>query len=177
MKFISKDLEDAAKAAIEMEEEGYKIYVSAAEKTNNMLGKKTFQAIAEKELLHKAAIEKFYQAFTGAATVKFNFNEANQWSKRVKNEVLNGIKDEINKTYADDGSLLKAYEITMGMEKKSYDLYKKLSEETDDTEAKKLFSYLSKEEDIHYQILEDTHLYLSNPSEWFHKEERWLVEG
>ena len=41
--------------------------------------------------------------------------------------------------------------------------YKKAAKEADDEEAKQLFDFLAKEENIHYQFLEDQHSYLKDP--------------
>ncbi len=177
MKFVHEDLAKAAKTAIGMEEEGYSIYINAAKKSKNPLGSATLRAIAEKELLHKKAIENFYSALTGMPAERLSFTEDRLWSSRIKTEVLAGIKSSLDKLSDSDQDLLKAYEISMRMEKEGYDFYNKIASGTDNEDAKKLFSFLAKEENMHYEILQDTHLYLSDPSEWFHKEEKWLVEG
>ena len=174
---MSNDLEKAVKTSILLEEEGYAIYSKAAKNSKNVLGSTTLKAIADKELMHKKAIEEFYAKITGkdfdASTISGN----EQWSKRLNAEVLNGIKASFEKSVAPDKELLNAYEVGMELERKGFDFYKKISDETGDTVAKKLFAFLAKEENIHYELLQDTHLYLANPSEWFHKEEKWLVEG
>lgn len=177
IKFISQDLSDAAKTALRMEDEGYAIYVEAAKKTKNPLGRSTLNAIAGKELIHKQAIEDFYKRITGSdvEVIKLNFDSL--WSARLKTEILNGIKDSLKNITGTESDLLKAYEVSMEMEKKGFKFYQKIVNETDDPEAKKLFSFLEKEENTHYDLLQDTFLYLNNPSEWFHKEEKWLVEG
>lgn len=177
VKFVDKDLATAAEAAIGMEEEGYSIYMKAAERSKNVLGTSTLKAIAEKELLHKKAIEDFYSGLTGTKANRISFAGGQLWSSKLKSEIMIGIKDSLNKLSGSDEDLLKTYEISMEMEKKGYDFYNNIALSTDNEEAKKLFSFLAKEENSHFEILQDTHLYLSNPAEWFHKEERWLVEG
>ncbi len=175
--FIHEDLAKAAKTAIGMEEEGYSIYMKAAAKSTNPLGSATLKAIAEKELLHKKAIEDFYSGLTGTSVEKISFADAQLWSSKLRSEILKSIKDSLDKLSGSDEDLLKAYEISMVMEKKGYDFYDKIAKTTDNENAKQLFSFLAKEENSHYELLQETHLYLSDPSEWFHKEERWLVEG
>ncbi len=177
VKFVHEDLAKAAKTAMEMEDEGYSIYMKAAGKSKNPLGSYTLKAIAEKELLHKKAIEDFYSGLTGTSVNKISFADEQLWSSNLRSEILIGIKNSLDKLSGSDEDLLKAYEISMEMEKKGHDFYEKIASSTDNEEAKKLFSFLAKEENSPIEILQDTHLYLSNPSEWFHKEEKWLVEG
>lgn len=171
------DLAKAAKTAIAMEEEGYSIYMKAAAKSNNPLGKATLKAIAEKELLHKKAIEDFYSGLTGTSVKKISFSAPQLWSSGLRSEILKSIRDSLDKLSGSDEDLLKAYEISMVMEKKGYDFYSTIAASAGDENAKQLFSFLAKEENSHYELLQETHLYLSDPSEWFHKEEKWLVEG
>ncbi len=177
LKFIHEDLANAAKTAISMEEEGYSIYVKAAEKARNPLGASTLRAIAAKELLHKKAIEDFYLGLTGTHISRAPLNEDKLWSAGLKSEILSGIKDSLDKLTGSDEDLIKAYDISMEMERRGYDFYASIAAGTTNEDAKKLFSFLAKEENIHFELLQDTQLYLSNPSEWFHKEEKWLVEG
>ncbi len=165
---IPDDMEQAAKIAIAMEEEGYKIYTEAANKSKNPLGKATFTAIAEKELMHKREIEAYYKKIKG---------ESLDSSKTVKSDILKEIRNSLAKITDLESDLISSYEIAMDMERTGYDFYKKISEKTTDSDAKKLFEFLAFEENIHYEIFQDTYLYLSNPSEWFEKEEKWLVEG
>ncbi|MCX5749439.1 MAG: ferritin family protein [Candidatus Saganbacteria bacterium] len=176
IRFISKELTDAAKTAINMEDEGYAIYVEAAKKSSNPLGKATLQAIAGKELLHKKAIEEFYAKMTGAQISPADENTTKD-SEKIKTEILNDIKTSLDNKAPTENELLHAYEISMELEKKGFDFYKKVAEDTEDPAAKSLFAFLSKEENSHFDILQDTYLYLNDPAQWFHKEEKWLVEG
>ena len=174
---MSNDLEKAAKTSILLEEEGYALYMKAANSSKNALGSATLKAIADKELMHIRAIENFYSQVTGKDHDKALETDNLDWSEKLKTEVLNDIKASLEKSVAPEKELLNAYEVGMDLEKKGYDFYKKIADDTNNPAAKKLFDFLAKEESLHYDLLEDTHLYLSNPAEWFHKEEKWLVEG
>ncbi len=171
------DLAQAAKTAISMEEEGYAAYTAAASKTSNALGKSTLLAIAEKELMHKAEIEKFYNKVTGKALTGSLVKPDMAASEKIRKDILKNIKEDL-KTIAElEGDLAKTYQISMEMESKGYDFYKSVAIETDNVEAKNLFNFLAKEENLHFELLQDTFLYLTAPAEWFEKEEKWLVEG
>lgn len=171
------DLAKAARTAIDMEDEGYAAYTSAAKKCANTLGRSTLQAIADKELFHKAEIEKFLLKITGKSATGSAVKPDTKLSEMLKSEILNMIKDDLKNIATLENDLTKTYEIAMGMETKGYDFYKKICEKTDDPEARDLFTFLMKEENMHYELLQDTYLYLTAPAQWFEKEEKWLVEG
>lgn len=176
MRFISKELSDAAKAAMDMEDEGYAVYVEAANRSKNPLGKATLLAIAEKEKLHKRAIEELYLKMTGSPVPHEPAGNL-MFSEKIKAEILSSIRASLEKGQGIETELINAYEVSMELEKKSHDFYRKTADETEDQEAKDLFLSLAKEENAHFEILQDTYLYLNDPAEWFHKEEKWLVEG
>ncbi len=176
-KFDAQNLEAAAKTAIGMEEEGYSLYTEAAGRSKNPLGRTTLLAIAEKELMHKREIQKFYNHLTGKEVKELPSGEKTKLSDCLKSEVLSGIKQELKAGAGLESDLLKTYELAMEMEKSGYAFYSDIAAKTDDPAAKKLFEFLAKEENSHYEMFQDTYLYLSNPSEWFKKEEKWLVEG
>ena len=171
------DLEQAAKTAIKMEEDGYAAYMSAANKSSNKLGKSTLTAIAEKELMHKAEIEKFVNKLTKKTIAGSNVTPDQKASEFIKTEIIAKIKNDLKSISELEGDLSKTYEISMGLETKGYEFYINIANNTDNQDAKNLFLFLAKEENLHYELLEDTHLYLTNPSAWFEKEEKWIVEG
>ena len=167
------------KSAVEMENNGYKIYMDASEKTSNKFGKQTLKAIADKELDHIAAINEFI-AQLSAGTVDIGRAIANINPKDKKEYIAALVKDlrsELSATIVEDSDLEKAYRVAMSFEKGSYDLYKKLSEEINDPQSVKFFEFLMGEENTHYELLQETLEYLNNPGDWFKEQERWIVEG
>lgn len=160
------------KIALEMEREGYQIYISAAKKTLNKLGKLTLEAIAAKELDHIKAIENFNQGLSKAITL------INPKSKEdYVHPIMDKLKDELGAKAEADPDLEKAYQAAMGLEKKSYDLYKKLGGEADDPQAVKFFEFLMGEENTHHELLSETLQYLTRTGDWYREQERWIVEG
>lgn len=61
---------------------------------------------------------------------------------------------------------LDAVRMALDMEKKSIDAYGKMLSETDDKEAKELFEFLIKQEQEHFDLLEELVFHLSKPEEW-----------
>jgi rubrerythrin len=170
---------ESLKAAIEMEHEGHDLYVQAAEKTSNKLGKETLFEIAKKELDHIAAIKEFIKQVSGE---NFDIDKATQKINPITVKdyiipIMKKLKKKLHEKIKADSDLENAYKVAMGLEKESYNLYNKLSKETDDQGSRKFFEFLMGEENNHYELLQDTLEYLNDPGEWFKKQERWIVEG
>ena len=173
------DILDSLKVAIDMEKDGYELYMKAAGKTANKLGKSTLKAIAAKELDHIKAIEEF------SGRIRTNIADLNKAISliNIKNKkeylmpIIEKLRNDLDAKMAPDSDLEKAYEVAMRLEKESYDLYKKLAGETNDAQIKKFFEFLMGEENTHYELLQETLQYLNNPGDWFAEQERWIVEG
>ncbi len=172
-----KDISEALSLAISLEKKGYDVYMSAAEKTANRLGRETFKAIAAKEIDHINAIEVFIRAASGTGTIAKAIEALNVQTKEdYLKSIFEKLKGSIESSVKPDSDLEKAYEVAMGLERDSYDLYRRLAAEAETAEVKKFFEFLMGEENNHYEILQDTMQYLNKPKDWYREQERWLVE-
>jgi len=172
------NLSTALKTAIEMEKKAHDLYIGASKKTMNKLGKETLEAIAAKELDHIAAINKFSEKMSGDK----NYEEAVLEIKPKSKEdyilpIVEKLTKELDAKIKPDSDLEKAYAVAIGMEKESYDLYKRLAGESKDPDVKKFFEFLMGEENTHYELFRETLEYLNRPWDWFKEQERWIVEG
>ena len=173
------NLLEATNTAIELERKGHDLYISAAEKTTNKLGKETLRAIAAKEIDHIKAIEKFIEIFEAKSS---DFNKAIERVRPMEKKdylrtIVSKLGKELETKVSPDANLEKAYQTAMVFEKDSYELYKKLAGEVSELQAKKFFEFLMGEENMHYELLQDTLEYLNKPGEWFKQQEKWIVEG
>ncbi len=173
------DLAKAAKNAIQLEKKGYDIYRNGAAKTSNVLGKYTLEMIAKKELDHIKAIEEFMEGIAGhpaaldKATSDINPKEKIDYVKPIMDKLAGQLKTKVSP----DPDLRAVYETALSLETDSFNLYKKLSSDAGEPKVKKFFEFLMGEENLHYELLQDTLKYLDDPAEWFKEQERWIVEG
>jgi len=170
---------NAMKGAIKMERTGYKVYMDGAKRTKNILGKYTLEMIGKKELDHIKAIETFMKAI--AAGGSDPGRAISEIKPKGKADYYKPLMKELSKDLGakalKDPELEASYNAAMKLETRSYDLYKRLEGGSSNPEAKKFFQFLMKEENTHYEILQDTLRYLDNPADWFREQERWIVEG
>lgn len=173
------NIRDSLEMAVQMEKSGYEIYMKAAKKTQNKLGKTTLEAIAAKELDHIKAIVKFSEK-VGEKVSSIDMAISLINVKNKKDYILpifEKLKSELDAEVSPDADLEKAYQVALQLERDSYDLYKKLAGESKDPQAKKFFEFLMGEENTHYELLQETLQYLNSPGDWFAEQEKWIVEG
>lgn len=170
---------EAMKIALEMEKKGYRLYTEAAAKTNNRLGKATLEAIAAKEVDHIKTIENYCQQ--SAETLGEFKKNVREIKLRDKIDYIRSILEKIGAQLEEkiraDADLVETYKVALELERESYNFYQSLREETDDSEVKEFLGFLMKEENNHYELLQETLQYLDHPGDWFREQERWIVEG
>ena len=167
------DMQKALETAIKMEKTGYDLYMKAAQKTSNKLGRSTLEAIAIKELDHIKAIEEFAQKNISKAIESIHPKDKKDYVRAVMNKFAKYLDESITK----DSDLEKAYKAAMGLEKSTYAFYKDLADKSEDPQSKQFFEFLMGEENTHYELLSDTLEYLNAPKDWYREKERWVVEG
>lgn len=168
-----ENMQEALNTALDMEKTGYDIYMKAAQKTTNKLGKTTLEAIAAKELDHIKAIEEFAEKNIGRAIESINPKSKSDYIRPIMDKLAKSLDENVTK----DSDLEKAYKVALELEKRSYDFYKKLNKESKDPQTKKFFEFLMGEENTHYELLTETLEYLNSPKDWYRVSERWIVEG
>jgi rubrerythrin len=167
------DMNEALVTALSMEKNGYDVYMKAAQKTKNVLGKSTLEAIAKKELDHIKAIEQFTAKNTDKSIASIDPKEKIDYIKPIVEKVKKALDAKTSK----DADLNNAYKVAMGLEKESFNLYKTLKDSSKNPKAVQFFDFLMKEETTHYELLQETLEYLDRPGDWFRENERWVIEG
>ncbi len=72
---------------------------------------------------------------------------------------------------------MEAFKVAMAMEKEDYEFYKELAAMSNIEEEKALFERLAYEEEKHYEVLSETHSFLTDSGNWFMWEDHSIVEG
>ncbi|MBI5641630.1 MAG: ferritin family protein [Nitrospirae bacterium] len=155
--------------ALKMEQEAVDFYRKCAEKTTNPLGKKMFQGIMEDEQYHIACALNLQKGRKVMPAKGMPLEEMEKLFEQHKKEMLGQVSST-----SDD---LEALTVAMGMEKESVEFYKNAAEQAASPEEKVLFDCLIKDEEEHFRIFQNTHSLLSDPGNWFMREEQGIVEG
>lgn len=161
--------------AVQMEIDGKTFYLKAAEMSGNALGVKLFTQLAAEEDIHRQVfqnIARAIQAKQGWGDVAFHADQAAEL-KTVFAAAADALVSTVNVAQTE----LDAVQTAIGMENKSYDLYKEASQEAASGAEKELLERLAAEESGHRSTLTDYFEYLSDPSSYFQNKEHHSMDG
>ena len=170
------DQKEALAMAIEMEEKGHDFYQKTAAKAADNLTRGVFEFLAGEELKHIESIKVFYEAEMTGKTVDYDKVIKDSSSETAKNAIIK-LFAGLEKKAPTDKPDLEAYKFARDFEKNGEKFYQEAAAKASDPQVKKLFSFLVEEEGRHWQMIDDSIAFLEDPGEWFHRMEKWHVEG
>jgi rubrerythrin len=149
---------------MEIEREGRKFYLDAAERTVGDKGKAMWRSLARQEALH---IEYLTNA-------RRDLVEKGQWASFGMEGVRFLSKQEIHRIFPKtaeskvepDADELAALQTGIEMEVKSRDFYEDLAKKTKDPRGKDMYEKLAQWEETHRQILQAGYDYLKKTGFW-----------
>lgn len=167
---------EALSMAIEMEKEGRSFYLKTVDKATDQMTKEVFEFLAGEELKHIEAIKTFYDDEIAGQKTDFEKVLPDNTPEVARKAIYNLFKGLEQKVPTDKPDL-EAYDFARNFEKKGEKFYRQAAEKSEDADVKKLFEFLVEEEMRHFQMIDDSMAFLENPEEWFHRQEKWHVEG
>jgi rubrerythrin len=171
-----KDELNALKLAIDNEKTIRTFYLKNAGKMKHEVAKKTFIFLADEELKHIDAINSFNKSIHDGDEPIIDSGTEDEAVNAVKEFFSDTVKAAVEKAVASQSDL-KAYEAGLTLEQKGYEFYKQCAEKAEHPNVKKLFEFLTKEENSHYALISNAINYFKNPEEYFQNEESWFFEG
>jgi len=173
---VSNDInKDVLSNAIKFEEDGRKLYLECADKTEHQWGKSLFLSLADDEVMHIERLKETFnklsisEKFTGAP---LPLAADKQWKNIF--EKAKGTIDSVVKASTSD---IDALQLGIDFEERGMKYYSKLSEESKNPLEKKFYRILAQEENRHFLILKDSHEMLTDPASWFEKTEKIGLDG
>ena len=131
-----------------------------------------YSQLAEDELRHKALLQNML------ANVP---PDRKLLEIPLPKERLRSVFEKVDKTVCDrvppSASDLDALDFAMGKERESYEVYKGAADSSADPAAKAVFGRMAKEEEQHFEILENTRYILKEYENWSIWEEGGPIEG
>ncbi|MGI6752064.1 MAG: ferritin-like domain-containing protein [Anaerovoracaceae bacterium] len=143
--------------AIAMEADLEKYYLKQAEINHDNYLNKIFTMLANDEKEHANILKR--------KSEELNYELKDGKTFKESKLLFKGMDDFKMETKAIP-SQLDSIRFAQEMEKKSIDAYTEMKEEAKDERAKELFEFLLKEEEMHYEILDQLARHLSRPEEW-----------
>ncbi len=158
----------AVERAIKMETDAMKFYREAASRTSHPMGRKMFEGLIRDEARHLRLLQDILKGL--------DIDPHVQCIGDVRT-VFSDLKDQMMERISATTDEKEAIKMALQMETQGYHYYKEVAEKAEDPKEKKLFEVLTKEEERHYQILNNTYSFLEDTGNWFMWEELSIVEG
>jgi len=166
---------EALQIAIQMEIDGKEYYLKTSQESSNELGKQLLQSLAAEEDTHRQKFEEIYSALRNKKTwpeVDFQPDRG----KRLRTIFVRAT-EELGSTIKAPTTELDAVQTAMDMENKTYDFYKKQSQNATYDAERDFYNTVAAEETEHHQVLLDYYEYLKDPAGWFVKMEHPSLNG
>jgi rubrerythrin len=159
----------ALELAMKMEEDAIRYYREAAANCPHPAGRRMFQVVMDEEEQHLENLRNISQnrdveLSAPGASVQLD-------------AVLETLRDRGRLDAACSLDDMEAFRIAMDMEKEGYEFYKAQAARASSKEEKALFEWLAQEEERHFEVLSETHSFLSDTGNWFMWDEHSIVEG
>ena len=167
---MNDELKEALQKARKLEIDGADYYTELAGKCSVESGRQMFHSFAADEKRHLRIIEDV------AKGMGVDVEEFDMPRDRIRT-LFSEKKQELEDTTEVASDEREAIEAAMGMETKSYELYRDSAEQAEGDDTRALFYRLAREENQHYEMLENTLEYLSNNEQWFLWKEWALIVG
>jgi len=164
--------EEMIKTAIKMEEEGRDFYKKAGDCTKDRFGKMMYASLAEDEVRHKKLLEAM-RANTPPSAMELDI----PLPKEKLKSVFAGIGKDVCARVPSTSDDLEAITFAMGKEAESYRMYAEGAKAAPSEAAKSALERMAKEENQHYEILEQTKYFLEQHENWSIWEDGGPIEG
>ncbi len=161
-------LTEAVQVAIKMETDAMKFYREASEKASHPAAKRMFEGFIKDEARHLRMLEDILKGL--------DIDPHVQTLQDVRT-IFSDLKDQMMQRITATTDEKDAIKIALEMEKKGYHFYQEVARKAEEEKEKKLFEVLVKEEERHYQILNNTYEFLEDTGNWFMWDELSIVEG
>jgi rubrerythrin len=167
---MSQDFQDVFEKARKLELDGAEFYEEVAAKCAVASGKRMFESFAKDERRH-------FQILTDVAEGMGVDAESMPMPRDEIRTLFTGMAEDMGEQLQASADEQEAVRIALDMERKSYELYRDQAEEAEEGQVRALLERLAREENQHYEMLENTLEYMTGNQKWFLWNEWALIMG
>ncbi len=174
---MPEKIQDIVKFALQLEQDGLKMYREFAGQSKDPFGKKTFEGLAEDEQEHLELLQRVYD--------KCGVKEVEEIVERSKYEpirqrfktIFQEAGEEARQRTSADPTDTNAMKVALDFEKRGYNLYSEAEKKAKGDMERTAFKHLALMEKYHFDLLQETLEYLDDTGNWHMKNEHWMFEG
>ncbi len=167
---MSEELKEAVQKARKLEIDGADFYTRLAEICTTEAGTRMFKSFAGDERRHLRVVKDI------AAGIGVDVDQMPMPRDEIRT-LFTEAAEQMDEQAAVTSGEKEAVQQAMEMETESYNLYARAAGDAEDNDTQCLFERLSREENQHYEMLENTLEYLNQNAEWFLWKEWALIVG
>lgn len=169
---------EAVKTGMSTELWGLRFYQEALSRTLDTTGKEVFGGLVADEEKHLEILRGEYAALSGRGHTWISREEAVELAGSVDPTTIFPSAATTEQLIPANTSDLTALAMAMDFEKRGYEFYQREAGISDNSEAKRIWSYLAMAENKHYTFIQKTHEYLATNGKWyFDEQEKPFFEG
>jgi len=171
MKLASEKSIQALEYAARREDESLKFYSECLDKAKLPGTAAILSGLVDDEKKHKAMVEKLLAAARKALPVKdIAAGGGGAAETRMKEAFPHAMAEDAGFA-AESESVREILEKALANEKESFNNYAAAAEDADEDEVRGIFTFLAREENIHYNLVGNLVSYLADPGTWLYEEE------
>lgn len=166
----------ALEKAMETERQGEAFYQELAEHVEDPSGREVFQTLADEEVEHVRMLQAQHESVANDSKW-VTLEKARVCEPQTPLELFPNRRDA-SLTVAPKTKDADALKLAMEFEEKGYKAYMKSAKDTADSEGKRTYEFLAKQENSHYVFLQKTLDYLTNQGAWYFDDQEFpFFEG
>lgn len=153
---------------------GQRFYRQAAARTAAKDGKRVFESLVDEEGKHLDILRGQYAAVAGSREW-VSVEEARAMANRADSTEIFPEVDAAEQLIPTDVTDEGALQMAMDFERRGYAFYRQQAEAASEPQAKAMWEYLAKAEDLHFAFLQKTHEYLSTNGVWYFDDQEFPI--
>jgi len=154
---LGDELCEILSTGMEKERVAHDFYVEAAGRTQNELGRKMFERLAEDETRHEELLKSWSEQGACPAAAP---------ADGIDPEFIRKGREKDAEAVQPETGDLEALEFARKMERQAIEFYQSGADAADDEASRDLFLRLKAEEDKHLALLTDLYEYMKDPTLW-----------
>lgn len=155
----------ALNQAIDLEIEGQRFYLRAAERTSSPKGAEMFRSLADDEIVHERILRRQLEALSKGESWILPKGVAEVTSD-LKAPLFPEDEEAFQRVVRPDASDLDALLFALQIENESFNLYHELARTTDDPDGKRMYKFLADAEREHFEQLMLNYEHLATVGSW-----------
>jgi rubrerythrin len=164
------------KTALEMEDKGFRFYEKAVAESRNELGRGIFKMLQEDETVHVERIKKIYERLTGGLGWSDDWRDIPR-APRDLTQIFRDLAAKHGPNLKPHTGQLDALNVGLDFEMKSVEFYRSHLPQAENDLERLFLQEMIAEEELHYALLADMKLYLTDPESWFREKEKGGLDG